>query len=221
MSSGRGPGRPKGAQQDPAVRRAALLAGAEAAIREHGPGVSMEQLADAADVSKATLYDNFEGKAGLTDALVERYGERLLATFAATLDRDLTAEQVVRGGIAIFVRFIDSDPDIYRFVVRHAEGEVLVEEISAPIGALIASVLERQGTEPKVAWERAEALANATLGTVFSTTDWWSRRRTPSSKEFVALLGDYVWSALVGSGIEPSDEPVDLAALTRAILGTP
>lgn len=217
MSSGRKPGRPKGTQQDPAERRAALLAGAEAAIREHGPGVSMEQLADAAGVSKATLYDNFDGKGGLTDALVERYGERVVAGFAATLDRELTAEQVVRGGIAIFLRFIDEDPQIYRFVVRHAEGEPLVEEISAPIAAMVASVLRRQGAPEAEAVERSEVLANAILGTILSTTDWWSRRRTPSRKEFVALLGDFVWGGLVASGIEASDQPVDLASLIEAV----
>jgi AcrR family transcriptional regulator len=213
MTSRRGPGRPKGAPQDPAERRASLLAGAEAAIRDHGPAVSMEQLADRAGVSKATLYDNFDGKAGLTEALLERYGLRLLGTLAESLDRDRTAEEAVRTGIGIFVAFIDADPEIYRFIVRHAEGDALLEEIAAPIAALIASVLERQGDDPA----RAEALAQATLGTVITTTDWWSHRRDPPSARFVELLGDFVWSGLVGSGIEPSDEPVDLAAVARAI----
>ncbi|MFN8017519.1 MAG: hypothetical protein U0P45_05290 [Acidimicrobiales bacterium] len=98
-----------------------------------------------------------------------------------------------------------------------AEGEPLVEEISAPIAAMIASVLQRQGTAEGAAVERADALANATLGTILSTTDWWSRRRTPSRKEFVALLGDYVWGGLVAGGIEPSDRPVDLATLVEAV----
>ena len=70
MANGsRRPGRPRGATLDPEVRRAAILSAAEDAIRQHGPDVSMEQIAERAGVSKATLYDNFDGKAGLTQAL--------------------------------------------------------------------------------------------------------------------------------------------------------
>jgi AcrR family transcriptional regulator len=191
----------------------ALLAAAEDAIREHGPEVSMEQIAARAEVSKATLYDNFDGKAGLTVLLLHRYGSRLLDAFAATLDQPLTAEQVVHGGIAIFVRFIETDPEIYRFVVRHAEGGVLLDEIAAPVSALIRSVLERQGDDA----HGADALAHATLGAIFTATDWWSRRRTPPRAVFVDQLAAYVWAGFVGSGIEPSDAPVDLAAVARAI----
>ncbi len=39
---------------------------------------------------------------------------------------------MVHGGIAIFVGFIETDPEIYRFVVRHAEGDALLEEIAEP-----------------------------------------------------------------------------------------
>src|SRR4051812_33024253 len=83
----RRPGRPRGAQQDPAERRASLLTAAEGAIAEHGAGASMEQIAAAAGVSKATLYDNFDGKAGLNLALLDRYGTRVLQTFAVGLQQ--------------------------------------------------------------------------------------------------------------------------------------
>ncbi|MBX3287543.1 MAG: TetR/AcrR family transcriptional regulator, partial [Actinobacteria bacterium] len=213
MATGsRPPGRPRGASRDPEARRAALLAAAEEAIRQHGPGVSMEQIAERAQVSKATLYDNFDGKAGLTELLLERYGSRLLATIGAGLDQPLTAEQVVRGGIATFVRFIETDPEIYRFVVRHADGDALLEEIAAPVAALVRSVLEGQGDDAS----GADGLAHATLGAIFTATDWWSRRRTPRRSVFVDQLAAFVWAGFVGSGIRPSDEPVDLAAVARA-----
>lgn len=214
MAAGtRPPGRPRGAGRDPQARRAALLEAAEAAIRHHGPDVSMEQIAERAEVSKATLYDNFDGKAGLTELLLERYGSRLLGTFAASLDQPRTAQEVVHGGIATFVRFIETDPEIYRFVVRHADGDALLEEIAAPIAALVRSVLEGQGDDAS----GADALAHATLGAIFTATDWWSRRRTPRRGEFVDQLAAFVWAGFVGSGIRPSDRPVDVAAVARAI----
>ena len=176
MTKGRGPGRPRGVQQDPALRRAKLLTAAEDAIRDHGPGASMEQIAERAGVSKATLYDNFDGKTGLTMALIDRYGRRLIDAFTETLDRPLTAEQVVREGIAVFVALIDSDPEIYRFVVRNAEGDELVAEITMPIAALIVAVLGPEADRDG----RAAALAHATLGAIITATEWWTRNYGPA-----------------------------------------
>jgi AcrR family transcriptional regulator len=207
MSSGRRPGRPRGPQQDPAERRAALLTAAEVAIRAHGPDVSMEQIASQASVSKATLYDNFDGKGGLTEALIERYGVRLLREFGAALVQPLTPRQVVSEGIGIFVRYIDADPQLYRFIVRHADGELLLQEITAPISALIRSV---DAAAPEV-------LAHAVMGTIVTSTGWWSRHRTPDAGAFVELLTGFVWAGLEASGVRDEGGPVDVGALAEAI----
>lgn len=205
--SGRRPGRPRGAQQDPAERRAHLLTAAEEAIRDHGPDVSMEQIAERAGVSKATLYDNFDGKGGLTEALLERYGGRLMGSFAAAIGQPVPARQVVTGGLGIFVRFIAEDPQIYRFIVRHADGEALSGEITRPIAALMRSL---DLAEP-------EALAHATLGTVISATEWWSRRRQPELDVFLAQLTAYIWGGLQASGVTDDDRLVDMGAVADAI----
>lgn len=205
--SGRRPGRPRGAPQDPAERRINLLAAAEEAIRDHGPDASMEQIAERAGVSKATLYDNFDGKAGLTEALLERYGGRLMSAFAAAIGQPVPARQVVTGGLGIFVRYIAEDPQIYRFIVRHADGEALSGEITRPIAALMRSL---DIPEP-------EALAHATLGTVISATEWWSRRREPALDVFLAQLTAYIWGGLQASGVTDDDRLVDLSAIAEAI----
>jgi AcrR family transcriptional regulator len=217
--STRPPGRPRGAQQDPAARRAILLAAAERAIAEHGAGVSMEQIAATAEVSKATLYDNFDGKQGLTDALLDRYGQRVLESFAFGLATLTTARQVVRGGIEIFVRAIESQPEVYRFIVRNGDGGAVVADVAVPVTALIRSELERQGRDPA----GADALAYATLGAVFASTERWGINQDPPREAFVDLLVDYVWAGLRAAGLEDTDEPVDLGSVAAAIdlaLGT-
>ena len=128
----------------------------------------MEQIAAEAGVSKATLYDNFDGKAGLTDALLDRYGREVLEQFATGLGQPLTAQQVVRGGIEIFVRLIEAQPETYRFIVLNADGGAVMADVAAPVTALVHSELARQGLDPS----GSEALAHATLGAVFTTTRW-------------------------------------------------
>jgi AcrR family transcriptional regulator len=209
----RRPGRPRGAQQDPAARRAALVDAATRAIATHGATASMEQIAAEAGVSKATLYDNFDGKAGLTDALLGRYGREVLERFATGLGAPLTAQQVVRGGIEIFVRLIEAQPETYRFIVLNADGGAVMADVAAPVAALVHSELTRQGLDPS----GSEALAHATLGAVFTATEWWCGTRTPPRDAFVDLLVGYVWAGFTASGLEASEEPVDLTAVATAI----
>jgi AcrR family transcriptional regulator len=209
----RRPGRPRGAQQDPVQRRAALVDAATRAIAVHGATASMEQIAAEAGVSKATLYDNFDGKAGLTEALLGRYGRQVLETFAVGLDRPLTAHQVVRGGIEIFVRLIEAQPEMYRFIVLNADGGAVMADVAAPVAALVRSELTRQGLDAS----GSEALAHATLGAVFTATEWWCGRRQPPRDAFVDLLVGYVWAGFTASGLETSDDPVDLTAVATAI----
>lgn len=216
--SSRRPGRPKGARRDPAERRAELLDHAEAALRRHGPGVSMEQIAEQAGVAKATLYDNFDGRSGLTDALLDRYGNRVLRALDPPLDQDLTARDVVRNGIGIFIGFIEADPEVYRFILANTgSAKDVLADTAAPISALVGAVLRRSGVDSG----GAEPFAYATIGSVFVAADWWATHRTMSRADFVDYLVAFVWSGLVGIGLPDSDEAIDLTDLARAIAEVP
>jgi AcrR family transcriptional regulator len=189
------------------VRRAGRLAAAEEAIRAEGPDVSMEQIAEHAQVSKATLYDNFDGKTGLTEALIDRYGARLMEAFAKSIRGPAEPRGIVANGLRIFVHFIAADPEIYRFIVRHAEGNELLDDVAGQLAALIG---QAGGRDP-------EATAVAILGATFTATGWWSRTGTLDEEAFVALLTDFVWGGLVATGLAEATRPVDLTELAEVL----
>lgn len=209
----RKPGRPKGATRDPQERRSDLLAAAERAIRRYGPGVSMEQIADEAGVSKATLYDNFDGKHGLTDALLERYGARVLSTIAAGLDHPRTPHDVLRGGIEVFVAVIERELDLYRFVLAENGSRTMLDESAPAVTALLGSLLRQAGVDSG----GAEAMARAVLGGIFAAAEWWSEHQTMSRSDFVDYLDHLLWPGLAATGIDRLTEPVDLAHISRLI----
>ena len=211
----RKPGRPKGATRDPQERRSDLLAAAERAIRRHGPGVSMEQIADEAGVAKATLYDNFDGKHGLTDALLERYGARVLTTIAAGLDQPRTPHQVMRGGIEVFVAVIERELDLYRFVLAENGSRTMLDESAPAVTALLGSLLRQAGVDSG----GAEAMARAVLGGIFAAAEWWSEHQTMSRSDFVDYLDRLMWPGLAATGIDRLTEPVDLSQIARLIGG--
>lgn len=68
----------------------------------------MEQIADEAGVAKATLYDNFDGKGGLTRS--SRRRDAVPLTIASGLDQPRRPPRgVLRGGIEVFVAVIERD----------------------------------------------------------------------------------------------------------------
>lgn len=209
----RRPGRPRGAQQDPAARRERLLSAAEDAIRTYGPNASMDQIAQHADVSRATMYDNFENRAVLTQEVVDRFGGPLLRDLISRLGTALPPEAIVRTGLATYIDHIAADPEIYRFVVRNVADDTLFRSIGTLLESLVASALGDRPDAP----DTAEELAFAALGAIISATERWSERRTPPRDHFERALGDFVWGGLVAAGVASSDVPIDLTLL--AVLG--
>lgn len=205
----RRPGRPSGARKDPAVRREQLLRAAEDAIRAHGPDVSMDQIAQHARVSRATVYDNFDNRATLTGEIIDRYGTPLLHDLVSRLGTALPPEAIVRIGLATYVDHIDADPEIYRFVVRNVADDTLFRSIATLLGSLVAPALE-DGADTS---DTAEELALAVLGAIVSATERWSERRTPPRAQFESALGDFVWGGLVAAGVTSGGTPIDLASV--------
>lgn len=213
----RRPGRPKGPSRRPSERRAALLDAAEAAIRRHGPDTSMAQVAEQAGVSKATVYDNFDGKAALADALLERYGYRLINLLAQGLDTPMTPREVLRNGVDAFVAFVEQDPDVFRYVLAGNGNRALIDEAAGPIAEMVGAVLRQAGADAG----GAEPYTRALLGGVFAAADWWAAQRTLSRDAFVDYVEGLFWSGLTGAGVSRYEGPVDLSGIARAIAATP
>ncbi|WP_320669993.1 TetR/AcrR family transcriptional regulator [Patulibacter defluvii] len=97
--------------------RVALLEAAERAFVRHGfNGVTMERLAEEADVSVGSIYGHFSNKDGLYVAVAAR----AVDLFAEYLDRayeasDSPLEQVMTAGDA-YLRFHLEHPGLFRFI---------------------------------------------------------------------------------------------------------
>jgi AcrR family transcriptional regulator len=68
---------PRRERADAARNRAAILRAAERLLVEHGPDISVEQVAHAAGVGKGTVFHRFGSRSGLMRALLEDRVRRL------------------------------------------------------------------------------------------------------------------------------------------------
>jgi AcrR family transcriptional regulator len=210
----RGPGRPRGARRDPEERRQELLDAAEAAIRRDGADVSMEQIAAEAGITKPTLYDHFDGKGALTDALLDRYGVRLMGRLLAGMGEPMPPGEILRGGIEEFLTSVERDPEIVRFILAGSGSRTMLDEAGVHVSALVGTALRQAGVDSG----GAEPIAHALLGAIFAAAQWWMDRRTMSRADFVDYLVDFVWAGLAGTGIGELDKPIDLSGLAQVIV---
>lgn len=188
------------------ARRQELVEATLRAIRTHGAGVGMDEVAAAARTSKTVFYRHFTDRAGLYTAVAERVD--------ATIIRDLTRaagdpapedpRAVVRGVIAAYLRLVADDPEVYRFIVNapivppgeRPQGDVaagMTDRIATHVADLVAGGLGGEGTAPRM-W------GVAIVGMVRATADAWlaagGADGGPSSDELADDLTALVWDGL-------------------------
>ncbi len=122
-----GPGRPKDLG-----KRAAILEGAKRLFSQHGfDGVSMDQIAAEAGVSKLTVYSHFGDKESLFSSAIRAKCEEQLpsALFLAGLEGNLR-QQLTAIGLAFF-RLITSEEAIamHRMMMMPGTGDTHVREL--------------------------------------------------------------------------------------------
>jgi AcrR family transcriptional regulator len=194
------------------ARRKELVEATLRAIRDHGAGVGMDEVAATARTSKTVFYRHFSDRAGLYTAVVERVD--------ATIIRDLTraagdpardgARDVVRGVVAAYLRLVADDPEVYRFVVNapivpageRPQGDVaagMTDRIAAHVADLVAGGLAADGA-PESAVARLWGVA--LVGMVRATADAWlaagGAAVGPSTEELADDLTALLWDGLSG-----------------------
>jgi AcrR family transcriptional regulator len=189
-----------------ASRREELLDAALDAIRRHGAGVSMQELAAAAGVTKPILYRHFGDRDGLVAALASRFSTELLAALRAALVRPADdPAAVLTATVDAFVAFLERDPDVYRLLVHQALGQPVAADALGgflrQVGDDVAVVLGEQLRAAGRDSGGAEVLAHGMVGLVHAAGDWWIGHRTMPRQRLVAYVSDLLWGGLSSMGL--------------------
>jgi AcrR family transcriptional regulator len=186
-----------------AERRTQLLDAAVDVIRERGPGVTMEQLAKAGGVTKPILYRHFGDREGLIGAIAERFSADLLSSVTTPLAAEADALDLLRSTVDSYVGFIEREPNLYRFMVRHVpdRGEDLVQmrslvDLIAKQVAMVAGDRLREAGRDSGA---AVPWAYGIVGLVHQAGDWWVDDQTMSRETLVDYLVSLLWDGLGGA----------------------
>lgn len=184
-------------------RRTELVATTVEAIRAHGAGVGMEEVAIAAGTSKTAVYRHFRDRTGLYVAVCERVAHVLVGQIRRATDRALAdgagPRAAVSAGIDGYLRLIESDREVYRFVVHRplldgADTDPVADLVTV-IGDHVASVISTYlpaAAAPRI-W------GHAVVGMVRGAADDWLARPDGTTRaELAARLTDLAWTGLSG-----------------------
>jgi AcrR family transcriptional regulator len=193
-------------------RRAMILDAALRTFSQHGyEGAPMAEIAAAAGVSKAVVYDHVRSKRELylelLDAIradLESVIEAALAPLGAPTGRTRASagEHRVRVALGAFFQYVESHPDATRLLFMELQsadvsaiGEVLQERVTAAIAATL-------GTDPRLFRDLAdegralEMFAELLKSALMGLATWWSRRPETPREELVERSVALVWPAI-------------------------
>ncbi|WP_433664970.1 TetR/AcrR family transcriptional regulator [Nocardia sp. CA-128927] len=191
------------------------------ALAEHGPDVSMDDIARAAGCAKPKLYRHFADKTDLYLAILERVQsmlwERVLAKISLTTD---SVAELIRIVTAEYVAVVEEQPDVFRFLVhsrlaQQAEQPERAIEVAQRSALLAAQMVEERLEGQNVDTGSLELTAYAIFGAVGSATDWWlganrTRAEAMSTERFAQHVSIIARNMLDGVA-ELNNLPLDVA----------
>lgn len=187
-------------------RREQLLAVSRKLFAEKGfEGTSVEEIAARASVSKPVVYEHFGGKEGIYAVVVDREIEMLTRALTDALELGGHPKAVLERTALALLTYIESNTDGFRILVRdspvaQSTGTFasLISDVASQVEHLLADEFTRRRLDPQAAPMYAQAL----VGMVALTGQWWLDTRTPAKAEVAAHLVNLAWNGL--SGLEPT-----------------
>jgi AcrR family transcriptional regulator len=184
-------------------RRESILDAANHVFGEHGfENVRIDDVAAAAGISKALIYEHFESKQELYGELMNRAAIDLLgvlvqAASAPGMEGPLRMENAAAAGF----QWVQEHPHAFHMFIR----DVTDPEISEAQEALrrasvtaMADVMEMEPPETRTGMARrqTEQIAEMIVGGWYALAEWWLRHQDVPREELMTSMLGFMWLGL-------------------------
>src|SRR3954447_15698555 len=187
-------------------RRAAILDAALEVFSKRGyNGASIDEIAQAAGISKALIYEHFPSKKDLHVSLLARHTQEIFVALARTADTRDPGEVRLRNGVAAFFEWVETHQLAFRLLFRDTfEAEVadVLNRLQNQATGAIAALIAAEPAPRSVRGDRAElalkieSLAQQLSGSVQSLAIWWQQHQEIKRDWLVDRVMDYAWIGL-------------------------
>jgi AcrR family transcriptional regulator len=184
-------------------RRESILNAANIVFGQRGyDTVRIDDVANAAGISKALIYEHFRSKQELYSELMNRAALEMLDRIVAAGSEPgaIGAVRLQRGATAGFA-FVTENPEAFQMFVRDVtDPQVAKQQAALRRGAVAAMVglMEMEPPQTRSGLERRnlEQLAEMVVGGFYALGDWWLRNRDADVSELISMMINFMWLGL-------------------------
>ncbi|HET8565508.1 MAG TPA: TetR/AcrR family transcriptional regulator [Solirubrobacterales bacterium] len=201
----------------PKERRELILEGAVKLFAENGyTETTMAQIAGAAEITPAVIYDHFPSKAALAIELLERHTTELLGFVGQALDRAAKNPAAqMRAGVEAFFIYVEEHRVTWRVLFRDpppdAQVAAVYRRLNREATAGIAIFLERGDQRGALAsyghpGQAAEMFAEAVKAAQNGLAEWWYDHPEVPREQIVERLLEFAWNGLEQTALSGDGE---------------
>lgn len=193
--------RPHATRLPAARRRQQLLEVALQVFGEHGfHPTSMNDVAEAAGVTKPVLYQHFRSKRDLYREVLTDVGAQLLEEITKATTSAATPHQQVELGFLAYFRWVAAHEPAFRVLFgggtrRDEEFAAQVVKVEAAIAEAIAALIDVQTLEQAQRRQLAHGLVGLAEG---ASRMWMAEGAQETPEDLARLVADFAWNGLRG-----------------------
>jgi AcrR family transcriptional regulator len=183
-------------------RRLAILEAARSAFAEGGfHQTSLDAVAERAGVSKALIYEHFESKRALYEAMLEMHTDELIERVSTAVTAAEEPEDRLLAGLEAFFGFVEERRGAWRILFRNPGDpdvaiymERLREGVAAAVAALMSEEAEQAFPDAPERDRIIQMVAQQLVGAMQALADWWDLHREIPREEVIRGAMDFVWA---------------------------
>ncbi len=186
-------------------RREEILGAALDVFAERGyHGSSIDDIARAAGVSKALIYEHFSSKEELHVKLLQENADELLGRLGMAIG-DLPPGRRLEPGVDAFFAFVEERREAWRMLFREAADTPVtaaLDEVVAQVTAMVAGLIAEDPAAPSADEEGGATdagvhmLAQLLVGSVQTLANWWADNQDVPRRHLVNAVMDFAWLGL-------------------------
>ena len=190
------------------ARRRELVRAVADVVRRRGP-VGMDDIATETGIAKQVFYRYFSDKADLHLAVGRAAARAVVREVTQAVEAQPTPREMLREGVDCYLRLVEAEPDLYRYVVNGPTGSAqsAADDYSTVLGLQVARLIGDLFRANGLDAGAAESWGFAVVGAVRSAADRWLVSPTLTRPALTDYLTSYLWSGLSAATTPPAGAP--------------
>jgi AcrR family transcriptional regulator len=187
-------------------RRGEILEAALAVFSRRGyhPS-SIDEIAQAAGISKALIYEHFASKEQLHVSLIEMYAGELFERVAAAAAPGPDASDRLQAGLDAVFAFVEERRGAWQMLFRETadpETAAVLDRVTVGVGALVADLIAQDpgaqitDVDIELRDQGIEMIAQMIVGSAQALANWWNDHQDVPRERLVAMAMELLWPGL-------------------------